>query len=126
MTNNMKSLPRCRFSDVNYTFRGPLLKYLKKLVLLTTVYDTERYFFDKAGMKIAIEGNVMVLCNFLSTANELFVKQGISFDRALLEHKRTGNKNSLGRLWFFFKPESSDNRMVLDVEQMKYKNIELY
>ena len=126
MTNNMKLLPRCNLYDEKYTFRSPLLKYLKRLVSTTTLYDTENYFYDTVGDRVAIEGNVMILCNFLSTATELFIKQGISFDRALLEHKKTGNKNRIGRLWFYFKPNSSDNRMRLDVEPKKYDNIELY
>ena len=126
MTNNMKPLPRSKLYEEESHFRSPLVKYLKRLVSSTTVYDTENYFYDTVGDRVAIEGNVMILCNFLSTATELFIKQGISFDRALLEHKKTGNKNRIGRLWFYFKPNSSDNRMRLDVEPKKYDNIELY
>ena len=126
MSAKMKKLPRCYLYDEKYTFRNPMMRYLKRLVSTTSLYESELYFYNISENQLAIQGNVMALCNLLSTANSLFIKEGLSFDRALLEHHQTGNMNRVGRLWFFFKPSSSDNSMRLDVEPMKYDNIELY
>lgn len=119
MTTKMKRVQRCRLYEEGEHFRSPLVKYLKELATLSVVYDTENYFYDEAESRVAIEGNFIVLCGLIATANKLFITEGLSFDVALLEYPECKNKNrSKSRLWFYFKPDSRDNRMEVHARKL--------